>query len=102
MSTKAANPVQRILVDFGAGRIGEADAVAKLEKALVPRHVYPPAANVTASYERERNDYVPPITDGSADEITLALVDGTLTEAQAMALFTKVREPPPVVDKYTA
>lgn len=98
MMTKPVNPARQVLLDFGAGRLGETEAVAKLEQVLVPRHVYAPAANINEAARREQQDYTPLITDGSADEIDRAACDGTLTEAQALAMFVKVKPPAPIAE----
>jgi hypothetical protein len=94
------NPVRQLLLDYGAGKLGEADAITALERALVPLHAYPPAGSIHESYQREQADYQPPWTPGSWDEIDLAASDGTLTPAQALTLRAKVRAPPPVIDQY--
>lgn len=100
MKTKPVSPARQVLLDFGAGKIGETEAVAKLEQVLVPRHIYTPAATIDEAARREQQDYTPLITDGSGDEITRALCDKTLTGDQALALMHRVKEPAPVVETW--
>lgn len=93
------NPVEKLMLDLGAGRVTLDDAAEQLPGLLKPRRLRRPATTPTEMWEREADSgNLPPHTPGSWDDVEAAyLAHDVITEAQYEQLLRRVTRPQPVM-----